>query len=86
VKWYHLLHAAGWIVVAFGGAYMFFTEPGMDWRIDAITAIFMVPLVGIAILLYKIMFRKKSAQPFRTADRSTTSPVDPGQQARNNPR
>jgi hypothetical protein len=84
VKWYHLAHAAWWIVIAFGGAYVFFTEPGMDWRIAAITAILMVPFVAIAVLVYRMMFRKKLAQSPRTADHSTTNPVDLVRQARNN--
>jgi hypothetical protein len=91
MKWYqvpHLLHALAWMVVAFGGAYVFFTQtPGMlDLRIDVICAAGMAIFVGAAVLLYRLMFRKKLALRNRTTARTEKAPVDVIQDARNKAR
>ena len=88
MKWYHiphLLHALWWTIVAFGAAYLFFNEAGMDWRIDLITAIIFAPLIGIAVLVYRIMFRKKVLPEVDITDK-VVSPSDPIQDARNKAR
>jgi amino acid permease len=86
MKWYHLAHAAWGILIAFGAGYVFFVEtPGIDWRIDVVTAICMVPLVVIAVVVYKVMFRKKSPRKSPPVE-LPASPVDIIQRARDNAR
>lgn len=84
---YHWVHIA-WagVLIPVGAAYIFFTKPDMNWRIDVITAIMFVPFVVFAILLFRNMFRKRSI----TSTSPTLIPksplLDPVQQARKNVR
>jgi len=81
---YHLLHAGVAAAIAFGAVYLFFSEEGMSWQIDLITAAFMAPFVAIAVIVYKVMFRKKSqGGPLASGPQS---PKDPIQQSRDSAR
>jgi choline-glycine betaine transporter len=86
VDGYHWVHIAWAVLIPLAAAYIFFTEPDMNWRIDLITAIIFIPFVVFAILLFRSMFRKRSI----TSTSSTLIPksplLDPIQNARKNVR
>ncbi len=77
MKWIHLMHAAWAMVIPLIAVYVFFTKPGMDWRISAITAVLMLPFIIFGVVLYKVMFRKKLPPSVQTS-----TPVDIIDQAR----
>jgi hypothetical protein len=79
---YHWVHAAWGMLIPLCAAYIFFTAPDMNWKIDAITAIIFAPLVAIGVLLYQFMFRKKSVVPRLSDDSMEAQPTDPIQQDR----
>jgi choline-glycine betaine transporter len=90
LKWlvdgYHWVHVVWGIAIPLCGAYIFFTEQDMNWKIDAITAIIFAPFVAFGILLYQSMFRKKAADPSLHENDMDTRPADPIHQARKSAR
>jgi hypothetical protein len=86
VDGYHWLHIAWGMLIPLAGAYIFFTAPDMNWRIDAITAIVFFPFAVFAVLLFRNMFRKRSITPKSQTIIPTSPLVDPIQQSRKNAR
>jgi len=90
LKWivngYHWVHIAWAVLIPVAAAYIFFTEPDMNWRIDLVTAIIFIPFVVVAILLFRSMFRKRSINSTSPTSISQSPLLDPIQNARKNVR
>ncbi len=79
---YHWVHVAWGTLIPLCAAYIFFTAPDMNWKIDAITVIIFAPLVAIAVLVYKFMFRKKPVAKPLSTDGADAQQINPIQKVR----
>ena len=87
VDGYHWMHILwGGVLIPFGGAYLFFSEPGMDWRVDLITTIIFLPFALFVILFVRSMIRKQLKTSGSQTLPQEPSPINPIQKVRSEAR
>jgi len=78
----HWVHALWGMIIPIVGAYIFFTAPDINWKINAITAALFAPFAAFTVILCRSYFKNKAARQVARDQASDLRPIDPIQQAR----